>query len=522
MPSRDQLTAARADLAVFAALIGVTLTDWQAGALRLTKRTTAVVAPRQTGKSRSLAVLALWWAYRRPGQVVLIISAGDEAAKRVLAEVRALAAASPLLAGSMVDETAALLRLSNGSEVRSVPASERQIRGQRVDLLIIDEAALVADDLILQAALPTTAARPHARVVLASSPNGRTGAFFTFATRGLEGDEHVSTFRRRLADASWITPATIRDLRAALPPERAAAELDGEFVDVTGDDFPLLLPAWVEAARGRSLVGGGQWSVGVDVARFGRDRSIAYARRGGRVRKLFEARGMDTVAVAGQVIGAMRDELQSPPEPAVVIVDDTGVGGGVTDQLRHRGVGVRAFIAAERAVRPDRFANVRAEAAWTLRMAFERGDVDLDPEDRDPAGQLAAARYSYDDKGRVLLGSKRRMSASPDHLDSVVMCFTGWQPVEQRFDRGELERRMLIARGRARMGVVEGAGFMSEEMLDRIAWASETRREARNERLRRSGRGHEVQEDGASPPWSDFERSVQGRSVEDEPIWRPM
>ena len=495
MPSRSDLAAARRSLAVFAALIGVVLTDWQAAALRLTKRTTTVVAPRQTGKSRSLAVLALWWAYRKPGQVVLIISAGDEAAKRVLAEVRALAAASPLLAGSILDETAGLLRLSNGSEIRSVPSSERQVRGQRVDLLIIDEAALVPDDLILQAALPTTMARPDARVVLASSPNGRTGAFFTFAQRGLEGDEHVQTFRWRLSDATWITPATITDLRAALPPERAAAEIDAEFVDITGDDFPLLLPQWVHAAQARSLPGTGSWSVGVDVARFGRDRSVAYARREGRVRKLFDARGMDTVAVAGQVIGALREQLQSPPEPAAVVVDDTGVGGGVTDQLRHRGVGVRPFIAAERARRPERFANLRGEAAWTLRLVFERGDVDLDPDDGDLAGQLEAARYSYDERGRVLMGSKRRMVKSPDHFDAVVMCFVGWMVPEQRFDAAAFERQLMVAEGLRRMGVT-GADFGAAGIaqLEEAAYQAELRRRDRALEQRRAGRagGHDV------------------------------
>lgn len=173
MADRGELQRARADLGVFAALIGRPLTAWQLVALRLLVRTTVIVAPRQAGKSRALAVLAVWWAFRRPDQRVMLLSAGEEAAKRLLAEVTAITVGSPLLIGSIVDEFASLVRLSNGSEIRSVPASELQVRGHTNDLLLADEVANISDSLLLGAALPTTAARPHARVVLAGSPRTR-------------------------------------------------------------------------------------------------------------------------------------------------------------------------------------------------------------------------------------------------------------------------------------------------------------------------------------------------------------
>jgi len=101
----------------------------------------------------------------------------------------------------VVDEQAQLVTLDNGSEIRSVPASERAVRGWSVDLLLADEAALIPDDLLLGAALPTTAARPDARVVLASSANLASGSYFDFAMKGEQGDEHIRTFRWGLKDA---------------------------------------------------------------------------------------------------------------------------------------------------------------------------------------------------------------------------------------------------------------------------------------------------------------------------------
>jgi hypothetical protein len=149
------LDAIRDDLGAFSHAIGCPLETFQAEALRLEKRVTTIVASRQAGKSRSLSVLGLWWGFRTPGQRVLIVSAGEDGAKRLLAETRDIALASPLLKGSVTDELASLLRLSNGSTIRSVPASEKQVRGLRTDLLLADEAALIADDLLSRAAMPT-------------------------------------------------------------------------------------------------------------------------------------------------------------------------------------------------------------------------------------------------------------------------------------------------------------------------------------------------------------------------------
>lgn len=183
---REQLKAARDDLGVFAELVGRPLTPWQLEALRLEQRVTAVVGGRQLGKSRCLTVVGLHRAFRRPNQRVLIVCPGEESGKRQLADVRQVASTA-LLAGSVVDEQASLVRLSNGSEIRCVPASEKQIRGQSNDLVLVDEAAYITDDLLLGAAFPTTAARPDARIVLMSSPNGTEGAFFDYFTRGVNG-----------------------------------------------------------------------------------------------------------------------------------------------------------------------------------------------------------------------------------------------------------------------------------------------------------------------------------------------
>jgi hypothetical protein len=268
------LARLRDDLGAFADAVGLPLTSSQVASLGLEQRTTVVVAPRQSGKSRSLVALATWWAFRRPGQRVLVVSAGEEAARRLLAEVRHLVVGSPLLSASVVDETAALVSLSNGSEVRSVPASERQVRGWTTDLLLVDEASLVSDDLLLGAAIPTTAARPDARIVLASSASVASGAFFDAAVRGERGSEHTRTFRWALRDARWIAPSVIEAAKESMSPQRFMAEYEGVFASgadslfsratldrATGD---FATPGWPALRGPARVLAGTDWGATVD------------------------------------------------------------------------------------------------------------------------------------------------------------------------------------------------------------------------------------------------------------------
>ncbi len=228
-PGTFDFDLARRNVLAFAELAGWPMTRWQALALTLRKRITAIVAPRQSGKSSSLAIKAAQWAFRKPNQHVLIVSAGEDAARRLLADVKRLIADSPVLAGSVIDEMAGLVTLSNGSMIRSVPASERQVRGWTVDLLLVDEAALVSDDLLLGAAMPTTAARPNARIVLASSASVASGAFYNHVRMADAGSEHVAVHRWPLTQCDWISPSVIEAARESMSELRFRAEYEGEF-----------------------------------------------------------------------------------------------------------------------------------------------------------------------------------------------------------------------------------------------------------------------------------------------------
>jgi len=219
-------------------LLGAPLWDHQLDLVRSRARYRVVCAGRQVGKSRALAVMALHEAATKRDALVLLVSAGETASRRLLEECAALAGASPLLRGSVMDESKSMLVLSNGSRILSVPASIRQIRGWAVDLLILDEAAFV-DAEVWRAAEPGIIARPGSRVVLCSTPWGPADHFFrSLWRRGMDApDDMVEAFHWPSTLSPLVDADLVEHWRATWPPITFQTEVLAEWADGAGAYF---------------------------------------------------------------------------------------------------------------------------------------------------------------------------------------------------------------------------------------------------------------------------------------------
>jgi len=131
---------------------------------------------RQSGKSQVAAALAVHKVLYTPEALVLMVSRtldhSGELFKRALKIYRDVG--RPVEATS---ETALSLTLENGSRIVARPgASDVSVRSYTADLLLIDEAARVANDLYVSAT--PILARTGGRIVALSSPFGNRGWFY--------------------------------------------------------------------------------------------------------------------------------------------------------------------------------------------------------------------------------------------------------------------------------------------------------------------------------------------------------
>jgi len=131
---------------------------------------------RQSGKSTIAGVVALHRALTVPRSLVLILAPAERQAKELFSKV---AEAYHTLGHLILAESYRKLgmELTNGSRIEALPGTEKTVRGfSGVDLLIVDEASRVADDLYY--AVRPMLAISGGRLMLLSTPYGKRGAFF--------------------------------------------------------------------------------------------------------------------------------------------------------------------------------------------------------------------------------------------------------------------------------------------------------------------------------------------------------
>jgi hypothetical protein len=164
------------DPILFAQTVGINPDKWQQELLLSTQKRVLLNCCRQAGKSTIVAIYALWQALNTPDCSVLILSPSlrqsSELFKKVIRFYEQLN--KPVPADT---ETALTLELTNGSRIVSLPGTEKTIRGYSgVSLLLLDEAALVDDDLY-RSVRPMVAVS-DGRLIALSTPRGKRGFFY--------------------------------------------------------------------------------------------------------------------------------------------------------------------------------------------------------------------------------------------------------------------------------------------------------------------------------------------------------
>lgn len=202
-----------------------------------------------------------------------------------------------------------------------------------------------------------------------------------------------------------------------------------EAFQTSGEDG-LIDPKVVLAARKRTVASSPTAAkvVGVDPARFGKDRtSIAY-RQGRRVWRLDSYRKKSTMEVAGICGKILRNPVtQEDTDIDMMFIDVGGLGAGVVDRLVELGFEDRitAVNSSEKPIETERFYNKRMEM-WGEMNDWLHMRVDI-PDTDSLQADLCGPMYSYDSASRMVLERKEHMIArgiiSPDEAEAIGLTF---------------------------------------------------------------------------------------------------
>ena len=386
----------------------------------------AWVAGHAVGKSHAAAMLLAWYLVTRVGSRCIVTSATFErqVGRVIFSKLRSLVARAKV--ELPITTTATRAQVSGHAEwsAEGVPSTRPEnfagFHANRM-LVIADESKALKRPVLDELLGVLASATDEARLVLMSTAGPASGFFYDRFER------HQDTWQLHR------TPSTESPFAVGYA-ERMKDECYGEddpvyrmrvlaefASDVEGQLIPL---ASIHAAINRTFENGDKplaTVLGVDLARFGDDRSVICVRQGKTVTGFIEWRKFDLMTSAARVSSEVN------ARHAKAAIDSAGLGAGVYDRLRQLGhTNVRAVNVAERSSNRKVFLNLRAELGWGLRGMFERGEISI-PDNSQLVSELAAVRYTYDGQGKIKLESKdaakSRLGRSPDLADALVLAF---------------------------------------------------------------------------------------------------
>lgn len=398
----------------------------------------AVASGRGIGKSALVSWLVLWMMTTRIGATV-IVSANSESQLRSVTwaeitkwssmaintywwEISATRVAPAKWLTELVERD-----LKKGTRYWSLegrlwsaenPDAYAGVHNYDGVMLVFDEASGIDDSIWAVAAGFFTENTPNRFWCCFSNPRRNTGYFYeTFHGKR-------AFWQNRQVDARDVE-GTDKNVYQQIIDEygpdsyQAHVEVYGSFPSESDDQF---IPANVvdEAMkRPKHKDDSAPFVVGVDPARFGSDSTVIAIRQGRDIIEIKKYKGDDTMTVVGHII-----ETIEQYKPALVCIDEGGLGAGVVDRLKEQRYKVRGVNFANKSKNPMMYGNLRAQIWGDMKQWLKTATI---PSDRYLKSDLISPLMKPDSKGAIFLESKKDMKArglaSPDAADAIALTF---------------------------------------------------------------------------------------------------
>lgn len=401
------------------------------------KRKISVRSGHGVGKSTAASWAAIWYVCTRyTCKVVITAPTSNQLYDALFAELKSQLKKLPDYLQELFDPKTDRVELkASPTEVfisarTSRAETPEAMQGVHADhvMLIADEASGVPE-AVFEAAVGSMSGH-NAVTLLLGNPTQSTGLFYD--THHRLKDEWY-TMRVNAAESPRVSKEFVEEVRSTYGENSNAFRVRvlGEFP--LADDDTVIAISLLEAAKMReiALSHSAPMIWGLDVARFGSDRTVLTKRKGS---KLYEPpivkRNMDTMQVAGFVL----NEWNETPErlrPIEICIDVIGIGSGVVDRLLELGLPVIAVNVGEAPALNDKFLNLRAEIWFRGRTWFEQRNACIECAPAKLVDELAMVRYSFTSNGKIKVESKddlkkrTRDRSSPDLADSFLLTFAG-------------------------------------------------------------------------------------------------
>lgn len=198
--------------------------------------------------------------------------------------------------------------------------------------------------------------------------------------------------------------------------------------DYADDDNSLFKYRFFDAALIKTFDGSQRRTIGYDVARSGHDRSVVALWDGRTLTDIRIFKDHDEQMMTDdQALELIKYMTQNGVIAQNVAIDAVGIGVGVIDHMKSKGIYVRSFVSGARAT-VEAYDNLRSQVIFELAQGLEKGTIKIYegcPFRNELISEAMAHTHNVSDK-KLSVESKEKVkertgSLSPDILDAVVM-----------------------------------------------------------------------------------------------------
>jgi hypothetical protein len=285
-------------------------------------------------------------------------------------------------------------------------------------LVIFDEASGIDDSIWAVTGGFFTENTPNRFWMAFSNPRRNTGYFYEAF------NSKRDFWKTRVVDARTVEgtdKAVYQRIIDEYGPDSSQAHVEvyGMFPNAGDDQFIGANLVDDAMARKKYQDASAPIIIGVDPARFGADATVIAVRQGRDIVKIMRHRGDDTMTVVGHVIEAIEEY-----KPALVVIDEGGLGAGIVDRLKEQRYKVKGVNFGNKSSHPVMYGNKRAEMWGKMREWLKSAAI---PNDRFLKTDLISPMMKPDSRGTIFLESKKDMKsrglASPDAADAIAVTF---------------------------------------------------------------------------------------------------
>ena len=418
-------------------VLGVDPDPWQEKFLMAIARGDRKISVRSghgVGKSTASSWAMLWYFMTRsPVKVVVTAPTSSQLYDAMFAELKRWINTMPLPLQGLL--TVKQERIEFNAAPTEMFISARTSRAEQPEalqgihsdnvMLVADEASGVPEQ-VFEAAAGSMSGH-NAVTLLLGNPVRSSGFFYDTHTR--LADEWT-TFQVSCKDSPRVSDEYIQEMATRYGEDSNVYRIRvlGEFPK--GDDDTVIPMDLLEQAVHRDVAPSPHAPIvwGLDVARFGSDRSALCKRQGNAVIEPIKTwKNLDLMQLTGAVV-AEYQALGPSQQPREILVDSIGLGAGVVDRLRELGLPARGINVAESPAMGGTYRNLKAELWYRAKAWLEARDCTLVRDDVLIA-ELATVRYSFTSNGKVQIEGKdeirKRGLPSPDKADAFVLTFAG-------------------------------------------------------------------------------------------------